>query len=584
MRTAFTLFTVVALAAGLTGCSPTEGEEVAQLHVLLEEPTPDEAAPLEDGAELAHDLNEAREALPVLLKGVPAPPADEPLRFELVRAFDAPTYMDIDPQDGPEQWITVAEVQDAEGNVLWTDRVNSLYQLLEYLELVLDQQSNLNFGIDQVFGFVLMQYPQLLEFAVKVPLGIEGGVDYVLKVPRTDGTLYEAYRAPIADLVGAAEPPQLSGEVTTVLDNGDSRDRIDIVILGDGYTADQRERFELDAQAIANRFAETEPFKTKLDDFNIHVVFTPSNEAGAGYDCTGILTADRGCKNDLRDTVFEMVFVLSAIADRFNLDLADTSTRVAMPLQIGRLFEAAASVPYDEIVMISNTRRSSGFAGLYVSVLTAYDSRVGFPDTAVHELGHSFGVLGDEYNLEGDPCLYNEPEIPLPANISATAARDELKWAHLVEEGTPLPTSLSDVEDRHDVGAFAGAYNCDEMYRPAFACKMRNSEQDPFCPVCAEQLVNRVFAYVDPLAAGQPATVTREGSELVFQVPQRDETITTRWFLGDDEVGEGAELRLGADTLPGQWATLTARVQDASGFIVGERPRTMTTLQWWVRK
>ena len=212
-------------------------------------------------------------------------------------------------------------------------------------------------------------------------------------------------------------------------------------------------------------------------------------------------------------------------------------------------------------------------------MLTAYDGRIGFPDTAVHELGHSFGVLGDEYNIDGDPCLFNEPAIPLPVNISTTSLLDELKWAHLVEEGTPLPTSATDA----DVGAFSGAYNCDELFRPAHNCKMRSSSQD-FCAVCSEQLVSRIYAYVDPVAHGSTATATREGNELVFRVEPRDETIGVLWLLSDDEVGSGPELRLAGDSLPTTWSRLTARVYDASGFIVGERPRSQTNLDWWIRR
>lgn len=574
----------ILFAALLSACPGDPEDGPTEFHVSLTEPGAADSSALEDGASVEISVAEDREALLLIMKGIPSPPTDQPLAFELVRAVNSEVFIDVDPQDGPEQWITVAEVQDDDGNVLWKDRVNSLFQLLEYLEVVLDQQATVNFGITQVFGFVAMQYPQLIEFGVKVPLGIEGGTQYVLKIPKEDGSYYEAFRAPIADLAAGKQPREFDGEVTTLLDNGDPKDRIDIVILGDGYTADERQRFDLDAQSIADRFAKTEPFKSKLDDFNIHTVWVPSVESGAGYDCTGILTADNGCKRDLRDTVFETVFVLTALADKFStLNLQETSDRVAMPLQVGRLFDVASAVPFDEIIMVSNTRRTSGFAGLYVSVLTAYDGRRTFPDTAVHEFGHAFGVLGDEYNIEGDPCLLNEPAIPLPPNISATAVLDELKWAHLVEDGTPLPTSSSDAAAGADVGAFPGAYNCDQLYRASQNCKMRDSDVD-FCPVCAEQLVNRTFAYLDPVALNSSATATREGNELVFNVQPRSETIGAQWLLGDQEVGTGSEFRLGADQLPTAWTKLTGRVFDASGYIVGDKPKSETRLEWWVRR
>lgn len=566
-------------------CSPNDEEDIGTTTMFVVDSDPTEAAetpaPLADGDVIEGALSdESRDAVLVILEGLPSPAAEEPVKFGFIKAFDSPQFIDVDPEPGPEQWVTVAEVQDADGEVLWSDQINSLYQLLRYLELVLNQQSDLAFGVDQVFAFVKMQYPQLLEFAVRVPTGIEGGVDYVLKVPKLDEEgVYEAFRMPIDELVDAKTAPELTGDVATIVDNGPSEDQIDVVIIGDGYTAEDRERFEGDAQAIADRFGTNEPFESRMNVMNFHTVFTPSTESGAGYDCTGIITADNGCKNDLRDTVFEMVFVISAIADRFNLDIDATSARVAMPLQVARLYEVSAAVPFDEIIMVSNTRRTSGFAGLYISVLTANDGRLAFPDTAVHEFGHAFGVLGDEYEVEGDPCLYAEPEIPLPANISSTAKRDELKWAHLVEEDTPLPTEDSDI----DVGAFSGAYNCAEMYRPHHNCKMRDSDKT-FCAACSEQLVTRMYTYFDASAFNGPTTASRDGDELVFEVTPRDESVGVQWMLGDEEVGDEATLRLAGADLPGDWTELTVRLFDATGFVVAHRPRAETTTSWWVRK
>ena len=102
--------------------------------------------------------------------------------------------------------------------------------------------------------------------------------------------------------------------------------------------------------------------------------------------------------------------------------------------------------------------------------------------------------------------------------------------------------------------------------------------------MCSEQLVNRLFAYVDPLALNSDATATREDDELVFRVVPRNETIGVQWMIDDVEVGTGPELRLNADITPDSWARLTARVHDASGYVVGDLPSTATELEWWVRR
>lgn len=562
MRTALLCCTALTLIA----CSKSKQD------VRIADSEDGNAAVLADGDVLSRrigDAENARDAKLLIVKGVLGP--NSTITFKAVRSVAADVHIDLDPEPGPEQWITTAHVEDADGNVLWTDRINSLYQLLRYLEVIVAQQGSLRLTINQMLRFVEQNYPQLLEFVVRVPTAIDGGTHYVLRIPDGDGGMVEALRVPIADVIADAVPPTVTGEVATLLDSGDPRDKVDLVILGDGYTAAEREKFELDAQAIADRFAQTEPFKSRLTDFNIHTVWTPSAESGAGYDCTGFATQDPNCKEDLRDTVFEMVFVITALADRLNLELGDA--RVAMPLQVARIYEAASAVPFDEILLVSNTRRSSGFAGLYVSVLTAYDDRQEFPDTAVHELGHSFGILGDEYDLAGDPCLNDEPLIPLPPNISATAARDELKWAHLVAQSTELPTPGR----VNEVGAFAGAYNCNELYRPVHNCKMRSSVRH-FCPVCAEQLVDRIYAYVDPVALDSEATVRRDGNTLLFTAPRRDESVAVHWFVDGEEVASGAEFQLEA----GDGTHVEARFADDSGWIVKDTPKSQARVEWWI--
>ncbi len=578
---------LVSLAMSITGCPPPPDESVESItvHVSQTEPGGDDESPLEAGVTLEASTEEAREALLVILKGVSDPAPDRPLTYEVVRAIDRPMYRDVDDAPGPEQWITRAHLEDADGNVLWSERVNTLYQLLEYLELVLDQTSPVNLSVSQLLSFVGQNYPELLEFGVTIPLGIEGAHEYVLQVPKPESDeLYEVLRVELDELRAAAGPSLLEGEPELIHEGGDPRDSIDIVLLGDGYTADQREKFIGDTKVIMNRILATEPFASHKSLFNIHRVWTPSNEAGAGYDCTGIATIDAGCKDDLRDTQFETAFVISALADKFSLDLQDTSDRVAMPIQVARLYDAASAVPFDEIMMISNTRRTSGFAGLYVSVLTSYDpTRTSFPNTAVHELGHSFGVLGDEYDVEGDPCLDNEPRIPLPPNISNTAELDLLKWSYWIEDGTELPTPRN-VGDGV-VGAFQGTYNCDDLYRPELICKMRDSDQETFCPVCSEQLVKRMYSVVDPVG-DQPYTASLgEDGAVVFTASLRDATVTAvTWELGDEVIGEGTTLEIAGSDLPQEWTKLTARVHASTDFVRREDPRFEARHTWWVRR
>lgn len=532
--------------------------------------------------------NEAkdRSAILTILKGDVDRGEPAPYRAELVQSIDAEVYRDTDSGTGPEFWLMEASVEDADGNVLWRDRENGLFQLLEFLQVILEEQ-DIPLTAFQVFDFVRQQYPQLLEFAVRVPTGIEGGQDYVLKMPDEEGEYYEVIRLSIADLVANATPPETEAEVETIYESAPPADALDIVILGDGYPTEDREKFALDAQAVGEALLEAEPFSTHAQSVNVHTVFTPSAERGAGYDCTGNPLVDGSCKDGLRDNQFGTVFVITALADILNIDIGDLSDRVAMPIEVRRLYDAASLANYDEIVLISNTRRRSGFAGLYISVVTSFDrDRVQFPDVAVHELGHSFGVLGDEYEVRGDPCLFNEPRVPLPPNI-AQFAMEEIKWERWFMGPTPVPTPI-DEADEYPVGAYEGAYNCDFLYRPAANCKMNSDENLPFCPICREQVSRRMYSVIDPLRS-QSATVERRGESLVFELPvyeDWEDRFEIRWTLGEEEIGDLPTLELNVDKLPAspEWLPLTAAVRDSTGHVVIDDPNLTSEIRWFVRR
>ncbi len=522
---------------------------------------------------------ENRDARVVILNGMVK--GDGSYNAELVRTIDTPVFLDVDlGVDGTPFWIAQASVEDAQGKVLWTDRVNSMFQLLEFLELVVEQSASVNLNKIQIYNFVLQQYPALLEFPVRVPVGIPNGVDFVLKVPDANNEFVEVGRYAIQELLDSATPPMATGEVTTVVRTGPSKDRLDIVILGDGYRAEDRADFDLDSQRIAERLQETEPFASEAGLINIHTVFTPSVEKGAGYDCSGIAAQDAGCRKDLRDTVFGTTFVVTALADRLNLVLGE-SDRVAMPLEIAKLFDVAAQAEYDEVIVVSNTKRFSGFAGIYVSLVTTFNNnRNLMADVAMHELGHSFGALGDEYQVEGDPCLFNEPRVPLPANIAAYT-EGGFKWDRFFDGPVPIPTPAEQFAS-FPVGAYEGAYNCDFLYRPTINCKMKSDESLPYCPVCTEQLMRRFYATVDPIIA--PSVERLDDGSLTFSIDLAGKTRAATWFLNDTEFGTGPSVTLGRDNIDLNLAENKLRVQvsDTTGRVLVDEPRLSEDYSWTI--
>ncbi len=535
-----------------------------------------------------HDESELpvadRHAFLVLHEGILTSQGDRAVEIDAV--YDAEIYAGPDDDGlGDPHWITRVRVLDTDGEPLWTQRTNSLFQLLEFLSVVMEEQSPIDLSIQNIYQLVRQQYPELLRFVTKVPRNIPGAETYILEIGDEQGEFEQLFSHPIEELEAMAEPPSpdFHHEIDSIISSGPPSDRLNVAILGDGYTEEERHIFEGDAQAVTERFLDASPMREHRDLFNIKSIWTPSEESGAGYDCN-YAGAPSDCEHDFRDTVFDTTFVIPAIADQLNMDMSGVSDRVAMPLRLDRIYEVAALAHYDEIIFISNSPKRSGFAGLYVAVVTNFDDRDSFPDVAVHEVGHTLGLLGDEYNIASDACYFNEPTIPLPANISEILD-DEVKWSEWVSEETPVPTPESN--DHNDaVGAFEGAYNCDFLVRPERHCKMNSSGHD-FCAVCAEQMVRRFYSMVDP-APLQPLEIANEsGVGIQITAPTRGDgdRYEVNWNVEDGPIflDQSTITLTGADLPEDEWATVTVSVHNRTEFLKTVDQAVMTEHSFQIR-
>lgn len=310
-------------------------------------------------------------------------------------------------------------------------------------------------------------------------------------------------------------PPAFPSSV--LMPGRDPHRAVDVVIVGDGYAAGEIGKFRADAKKFNDAMFATEPFRSRKGDFAVRLVEAVSGESGI----------DKPDRNVWRDTP------LGTTYNTFG------SARYILTTENRALRDVLAHVPYDFVIILINDDRYGG-GGIYNLYTTSY-AKADKPGMEwqmeyvyVHEFGHSFGGLGDEYY--SSQVSYNEfyPKgvEPWEPNLTALLDPATLKWRDLVPEGTELPTpwdkarydSLGRERSKLDrladdyyekraplyeaeqeilrshphagkAGAFEGAgYVSEGIYRPSVDCRMFSLSLVAFDPVCS-RAIGRVIDF-----------------------------------------------------------------------------------------
>lgn len=260
--------------------------------------------------------------------------------------------------------------------------------------------------------------------------------------------------------------PASSFPVRTLHKGGDPKEAIDVVILAEGYTEAEMEKFFGHAGQVVEAMFTHEPFKSRQKDFNFIAVGSPSAHSGVSSPK----------ENDWRETAF---------GSNFSTFYSD---RYLTTSNVGRIHDALTGVPYEHIIILANTPVYGG-GGIYNSYTLTSSGNSNFAPVTVHEFGHSFGGLADEYFYEDDVMEDSYPLDVEPWEPNITTLVDfGSKWKPLLKEGTPVPTPVSE-KDKYPVGVFeGGGYSFKGVYRPADECRMRNNTWPSFCPGCQRAL------------------------------------------------------------------------------------------------
>lgn len=358
------------------------------------------------------------------------------------------------PLDGNGQ-IEVKDIKS--GNVIFRNSFSTLFQ--EWLTT--DEAKTTPKGFQNTY---LLPYPkQPVEVNITFRDG-KGKYNSILKhIVKPD------------DILIHARGTSLVTPHKYLLKNGSNEECIDIAILGEGYTEQELQTFYKDAEAAYESIFSYEPFKSLKNKFNVIAVASTSTDSGVSIPG----------KKEWKNTAF---------GSHFNTFYSD---RYLTTNQVKSVHNCLAGIPYEHIIILANTEQYGG-GGIYNAFTLTTAHHKSFSPVVVHEFGHSFGGLGDEYYYEGDTFSDTYPfdVEPWEANITTMADFDS-KWKDMLSSGTPCPTPEAKYQ-QYPVGAYEGAgYSAKGIYRPAVDCRMKTNTATTFCPVCQRALKRMIEFYIN---------------------------------------------------------------------------------------
>jgi IgA peptidase M64/uncharacterized protein DUF4214 len=351
----------------------------------------------------------------------------------------------------------------------------------------------------------------------------------------------------------AAEPVQ------TIVNNGDPANRVDIVILGDGYTAGEMSKYQTDIQQFVQLMFQQEPLKEYQRFFNVHRIDVVSAESGSDHPELGTF----------RNTAFDSAYNCAGIQ---RLICANTSKAATVASN------SLAPAQIDLIILIVNDPVYGGSGGS-IAIASTNTAAV---ELVLHESGHTFGLLADEYS-ESPPTCSNTQE-PSEVNVTRQTVRANIKWNAWIDPSTPVPTTST---QPGLPGLYEGARYCTQgLYRPTFSSKMRTLGT-PFEQINNEQLVRRIYNTVSPIDSATPTnrslqlTTAQSQTFNVTTPAPLTHALTVSWTIDGQPAGTSASLNVNAGALSVGTHTVTLTVTDPTTFVRNDPQQLLTERVNW---
>lgn len=250
----------------------------------------------------------------------------------------------------------------------------------------------------------------------------------------------------------------------------DKEHSINIAFIAEGYTDAEMSTFLADAREATDALFSHEPFKSKRDCFNVIAVKAISEDSGTSEPKNGIWRK-------------------TALSSHFDTFYSD---RYLTTLALEDMHDLLAGTPYEHIIVLVNTEKYGG-GGILNSYNLSMTHHTMFRPVVVHEFGHSFAGLADEYAYESEDIpMYPHDIEPWEPNIT-TKVDFGIKWQDMMPKESKRKKSST-----NGIGLYAGAgYSLKGVYRPCEDCRMRTNTHPEFCPVCQRAILNLISFYTD---------------------------------------------------------------------------------------
>lgn len=270
-----------------------------------------------------------------------------------------------------------------------------------------------------------------------------------------------------------------------ILRSGSAEECIDVVVVAEGYTQDEMGVFYKDAQDAVDAILSHAPFNSYKDRFNFIAVALPSDDSGVSVPREG-------------------VWKKTALGSHFDTFYME---RYLTTLRLRQMHDKLCGIPYEHIVILANTDTYGG-GGIFNSYTLTTAHHTAFKPVVVHEFGHSFAGLGDEYYYDDHFVEYYYPQCePWEPNITTMYDFDS-KWKDMLPSSVSIPTSPVEGNIWHAIaegtspdaliGVYeGGGYQSKGVYRPYPDCRMKTNAAEIFCPVCQRAIARIIEFYTE---------------------------------------------------------------------------------------